>query len=424
MADAPTPQAQQSPPPRRISRSRKVASFLLLFAILGGAFFVGLELLFRFVVPVTDVAYMFWDPALGLRRIPNQAGRYMLGGHVNAAYRFNAQGWNHQRDYATARRAGTRRICLVGDSQVESLQVDPDKTMYAVAETLMSRPDRPVEWYAFGCSGWGTAHEYECIRRYVLDYQPDLVVILFLQNDPFDCSPYISALEPHGPRYSLSDADGLEFEYPQYFERSALRRSVSRLAVVRYFWLQKRLVEKIKAALTGEVVKGVGQLPLREGIAAVRAGTRSGAGDLSDDERQRRTWMLIEKLLEATRDACARRGARLAVAFRGWTPEIEAARQGTEFKAPPGEKDPYCLSDRISEMGREWVGPICGRLDIPYLDLTTALIEAEKSSGRLHNFPDDNHYCEIGHAAAGKALADLAEKLLAESPRARVEAAR
>lgn len=412
-----TQQVQEAPPQRRISATRKVVAFFVVLGLLCALFVVGLEMCFRLFVPVTDVAYMFWDPALGLRRIPDQSGRYILGNHINASYNFNAQGWNHPRDYVVSKPTGTRRICIVGDSQVESLQVDTDDAMYMVAERKMNRPDRPVEWYAFGCSGWGTAQEYECIRRYVLDYKPDVVFILFLQNDPFDCSPYIAAMEPFTPVYSFDEHDELTYRYPKHFERSGLRRSVSRFALVRYFWLQKRLVEKLGAIFTGKTVEGVGQLPLREGIAAIRDASLPGLSNMSVEDRQKRTWELIEKLLEQARDDCSSRGATLAVAFRGWTPDILARKQDKTLEVPEKSKDPYCLDERISEMGREWVGPICARLEIPYIDLTDALVAAEKATGQLHNFPDDNHYGPVGHAAAGEALAELAERILAEKPR-------
>src|SRR5262245_34367431 len=116
----------------------------------------GVELVFRVFVPVTDVPHKIWDPLLGLRRAPDQAGRYINGaGFVDARYHFNRQGWNHPRDYSTHKPAGTRRVCLIGDSYVEALQVNPGEAMFSVAEQRMSRPDRPVEWYAFGASGWG-----------------------------------------------------------------------------------------------------------------------------------------------------------------------------------------------------------------------------------------------------------------------------
>lgn len=121
---------QPHPSPRKIGMSARI--MVIAFGMVLG---LGLlELGFRFFVPVTDVAYQFGDPLLGPRGIPNQTGVNRTGQTMNARYRFNAQGWNHTRDYVIQKPVGTRRICIVGDSQVESIQVVVDKTMYAEAE--------------------------------------------------------------------------------------------------------------------------------------------------------------------------------------------------------------------------------------------------------------------------------------------------
>src|SRR5262245_47918951 len=111
-------------------RTRSRAGAALMTAAL--AFITGtalLEVVLRLFVPVTDVAVTMFDPVLGPRIAPNQGGNWIAGQFINARYHFNAQGWNHPRDYEIARPANTIRVCIVGDSQVESLQVDPSETM-------------------------------------------------------------------------------------------------------------------------------------------------------------------------------------------------------------------------------------------------------------------------------------------------------
>jgi lysophospholipase L1-like esterase len=64
-------------------------------------------------------------------------------------------------------------------------------------------------------------------------------------------------------------------------------------------------------------------------------------------------------------------------------------------------------------MGRDYLAPIATRLEIPYLDLTGALRDEVAATGKAHRFPNDNHFSDVGHDAAGKALAAWAEELLA-----------
>jgi hypothetical protein len=390
-------------------------SIALLIPILSVALILAVcEVAFRVFVDVTDIAFYYWDPAVGPRIAPNQSGRYLLGRFVDGRYRFNAQGWNHPQDYVTGREAGGYRICLVGDSYVEAMQVQPQETMYAVAQRLMDRPKRSAQWYSFGVSGFGTSHEYEVIRKYVLEYDPDLVILLFVQNDPFDASPYIRDLPPHSVRYVLDGAGDLRRFAPTEWAPVRWRRLAARSALVRYFLLQQPILHRLRKRAEG---RGAGGEPLREGVGASGSAIADGLEHLSVEDRGRMTWELIATLLEKIHDECHRRGARFAIAFRGWAEEIDSPLEPESFEPVPESEDPHCLEGRQREMGRHCLAPIARRLGIPYLDLTAALRAAVASSGKSHRFPQDRHYSAVGHAAAGEALAAWAEELLAPAGR-------
>jgi hypothetical protein len=369
-----------------------------------------IELCFRLFVPVTSVPEYFWDPVVGPRRVPDTSCRFVSGDHIDTRFHFNAQGWNAERDYSTTKREGTRRVLLVGDSFVEALQVNVDQTMFAVAEQAMSRPERPVEWYAMGNSGWGTTQQLQIVRHYGLDYEPDLVVLLFVENDPYDSSPYLVSIEPHVATYTLGPHDELVYQQPTYWERSFWKRLAIQSAAIRWFVLQRGLIQRGRAVPAGM------NMPLREAALAANPDDADPLLRLPLDERQRLTWKLIEETLAATAELCQQNGSRLAVAFRGSMHEIEAARDGSLYTPLPREDDPYCLGPRRFEMGREMLAPICERQGIPYLDLTDALREAVAREGQSHIFPDDQHYNALGQRVAGEALARWVEELWAAEP--------
>jgi hypothetical protein len=378
-----------------------------------------LETGIRLFLPVTDMYFTFWDPMLGPRIAPNQSGRNIRGNTFNARFHFNNQGWNHNDNYQLPKPRGSRRICLIGDSQVESLQVDIDKTMFSIAAARMNRPERPVEWYAFANSGWGTNMDYECLRHYVIDYKPDVVVLLFIQNDPFDCSPYLVDVGTLRPVYYLDDHEDLVLIPPASTWTPPLKiRIASNSALVRYFMFQKRLYDRMQGA--AELRPGIGGLPLLADSQSSSIGGIPGLKSISQDDRGRMTWKLIERLLTACRDECNTHGAVFAVAFRGWMPEIDAAWLGTPFKPSDSGNDPYCLGDRVSEMGREIVGPMTRRLGIPYLDLTSSLKDMVARTGQSHVFVEDrryvdHHYNAHSHEAVGGALADWVEGILSKT---------
>jgi hypothetical protein len=369
---------------------------------------VGLEVIFRLFVPVVDVPFSFWDPVVGLRREPNQAGRMIRGRWVDGHYRFNAQGWNNEHDYVTPKPPGGRRICVVGDSQVQAYEVDVDKTFFSLAERAMSTPDRPTEWYSFGCSGFGTSQEAAIIRHYALDCHPDLVVLLFVENDPHDSSPYIFPLENFITSYYLDNDNQLVLLAPHFWKPAWYRRLAASSALVRYFTIQKDIFHN-----QGQQQHVLGGIYLREGTSnKANLHPVPGMENMSVAQRQAATWVLIEKILKETRDECRRREAKFAIVFRGSTPVFQAALEGKTYTPPPKEEDPYCLNTRLFEMGNEYLEPIAKKLGVPYLDLTESIRKMVAETKRSHVFPDDGHWNAATHALVAKVLSEWTEGLL------------
>jgi hypothetical protein len=402
-------QMANSPP--RMSASRRLFAIGLTFLVILIIGVGALEIIFRLFVPVIDVAYVFWDPVVGLRRAPNQSGRNITGRYVNAHYNFNAQGWNNEHDYTTPKPAGTRRICVVGDSQVQSYEVDVDKTFFSQAERIMSKPDHPVQWYSFGCSGFGYSQEAAVIHHYVLDYHPDLVLLLFVENDPHDSSPYIYPVENFITSYYLGPENELVLLEPQFWQRSGLRRLMSSMALSRYFFVQKDIIHRQQ----GDAF-AIGGIYLREGAKSA-AGKNlhqvPGLEKMSIEDRERTTWVIIEKVMQQIRDECRAHGAKFALLYRGHTRILEAARNGEAYTPAPKSADPYCLrKERLFEMGTDYLEPIAKRLDIPYLDLTGPLREIVLETKQPHVFIDDGHWNGTTHTRMAKALADWSERLL------------
>lgn len=360
----------------------------------------------RFLLKVTDVAFMIWDPLIGPRRAPNQSGQFYVGLEAQGRYSFNAHGWNNLHStYSAVKRAGARRVCLVGDSMVEAMHVNVEDSMASVAERAMSRPDRPVEWYTFANSGYGTTHEYLLIHHYALDYRPDVVVMLFIANDPVDCSIYLAPQEPWMARLLLDENGELVYVPPEQYVPSTLKRVFAKSALVRYLFIQKRLFERGASRLAP------GQMPVREQTLASLAATSTKTDTLED--RVARTWELIETVLKQTKLECEARGAEFLLVYQGNRFEMEAAAEGRTYSSPAREVDPLCVWERLNEMGRDYLAPIAQRQGIHYLDLTDAVSAACRAARTRFNFVDDGHFNTFGHRVAGEAMAAKVEVILA-----------
>lgn len=388
-----------------MTRTRRVLLRVMLLLASGLFGLVLAEIGLRLFVPVTDMPFYFWDPVVGPRRAPDQEGRYIKGAEIDAPYHLNSQGWNHPEDYSTVKPVGTLRVCVVGDSFVEALQVPYEQSFCALAQERMSRPDQPVQWYALGCSGFGTAQEYLVISHYVLDYNPDVVVILFVSNDPFDCSPYLAKQEPYYATFALDDEGDLVLTPAAYWKPPFHRRLLARSALVRYLHVQQQLFGRHRRAERRL------DMQVREAmVGAGQAGVVTGG--LSVEQCQHKTWELLEAILARAQRECAERRAVLALAYFRNQPVIEAAWTGSSYTPLAKEEDPYCFAERVNEMGNEFLEPMARRLGIPYLDLTKALIAEEKETGKRHRWADDGHYNEVGHAATAKAMAQWVEQVV------------
>jgi hypothetical protein len=412
-----------------ITRRHRIVALLLTFIWVPLLGLVLLEVYFNLFVNVTDVLFGFWDPLLGPRLIPNQSGRFIISKDIDAHYHFNAQGWNHPDDYVFDKPPGSLRVALIGDSMVEALQVDTEKSMTALAAARMNRPERPAQWYSFANSGWGPTHEYLVIRHYALSYHPDVVILLFVQNDPTDTSPYMTTIPSHEPKMYLGENGELRQVAASYMPPVWRGKLAGKFALFRYFGIQKGLW---KIWIKGPGRGGAARWPLiswmdplwdrlrgkaptqptPEAVPLPVQSDRLPSPDGSSEESARKTWLLVEKTFEAMRDECHSRGAIFAVAYTGHHAYLNALLAGKAYKAPPKEVDPYDLRERIDEMGKDFVEPISQRLGIPYLDLTATLAAMIRKTGRSHHFIVDSHYNATAHAAVAEALADWTESLL------------
>ena len=96
----------------------------------------------------------------------------------------NAQCWNSLvSSYERARAGGVQRIAIVGDSHVHGAFVDRDDHFAARLNTFLADRGAKAEVYRFGMDGAPLSQHVHMLRREVLSYKPDVVVIPVIHND-------------------------------------------------------------------------------------------------------------------------------------------------------------------------------------------------------------------------------------------------
>lgn len=111
-----------------------------------------------------------------------QPSRHWVGPY-GARYRTNGLGFR-DRDHERVKPPGVHRIAVLGDSVAEGLGVEEDQRFSARLEALLNAPGaRPHEVMNFAIAGSATVDELEILKRDVLAFCPDEVLVQVCAND-------------------------------------------------------------------------------------------------------------------------------------------------------------------------------------------------------------------------------------------------
>jgi hypothetical protein len=142
-----------------------------------------LEITFRLIIPASNPPMAWFDDENQIYRLArhHDIGLATIGvfAQQRARWHINNAGWNSPVDYTPVKTKP--RIAVIGDSYIESLQVDVDKNFPSVLRGLIG--DAEYEIYSFGISG-APLSQYLHMGRYVIQqFDPDLMIFNVVHND-------------------------------------------------------------------------------------------------------------------------------------------------------------------------------------------------------------------------------------------------
>ncbi len=170
---------------RKAERDKGKTSIILnLLLVLVSIVFTMLLLefiVFRYILPAGDYPALQFANSI-IKYIPNQTGTYRVKNEIRSRFRINSNGWNSRHDsYQRGKTPGKYRIALIGDSYVEALMVDYDKSLAEQLEQILGTNGSEV--YRFAISGASLSQYLHMLRQEVIKYSPDLVIIVLVHND-------------------------------------------------------------------------------------------------------------------------------------------------------------------------------------------------------------------------------------------------
>jgi hypothetical protein len=207
--------------------------------------FIILELFFKFIIPASNWPQTFFDEKDKMYYPSNgrvKTGLFTAGrfAEIRARWCINNMYWNFPLDYYPA--GDKKLIAIIGDSYVEALQVDIDKSSSFL---LRSKVLPDYEVYAFG-KGGAMFSQYLHISRYVRKYfNPEIFIFHICDNDFHDSFLGLQRVVPSQYLRIGFDKNGLISEIEpsatKYHQRYSVYLNVlSKSALFRYIYFNLR----------------------------------------------------------------------------------------------------------------------------------------------------------------------------------------
>ena len=388
-----------------VARGRRFLGILAMLA--GGTLFALLlgEIGLR-VAGVTFPVFDTYDELRGMALRPGKEGWYRMEG--GAHVRINSLGYRDV-EHALKKPAGSFRVAVLGDSFVEARQVDVEKTFWHLLGSNLGSCSalggKPVEVLNFGIGGYATTEELLTLRRDVLRFSPDLVLLgFFAGNDVHDNSKALSLATTWRMRRPFSVLAGDKL----VLERAAGASFLQRLLYEGVHHL--RLLELVNEARRVWTVRQIKQSGA-QASEHFELGTAAMIYGPPPDEEWRDAWRVSEALLAQMDREVHDGGAGFAVF---------AVTMSEQVHPDPAVREAIAREPAVVDLfyPDRWLEDVGRRHGFPVVTLAERMRAIAIRDGvYLHGFGNtvlgQGHWNETGHRIVGELLAgDLCDRVL------------
>jgi hypothetical protein len=317
-----------------------------------------------------------------VRYMPNTRAVFRHPDGSRSVVTVNAQGWNSAKPaYTLAKAPGTLRIAVIGDSYVHGSFVDAAQGFPEVIERQLNAAGVTAEVLRFGMDGAPLSQYLHMLRREVLPYKPDLVVVQLIHND-FDESyrflktRYASAflkigVDDHGRPVEIAPADF----------KPGRADFLRRFNTFRYLYYHTGAYLKLKSLVSRLWWGG------NEEYAPEFVSSGVDIRKIADHARNR---FFARYVLGQMKALSQQEGFKLAFAMDGVR---EAVYSGKAL-------DTYEVH-RLNAIALD----LTAELDLPFLDLQDTFAAHYARAHQRFEFPFDWHWNALGNRLAGEAIA-------------------
>ena len=372
--------------------SPRIKELLGNFALAGGTLVVALLALefvvFRYILVPDDVLRNVTINQV-VRYQPNAKATFRHPDGSSSRVTINAQGWNSTRkSYEVAKPANALRVAVVGDSYVHGAFLDPDKGFPMVIERQLRAKGHKAEVYQFGMDGAPLSQYLHVLRREVVKYQPDIVVVPLIHNDFDESYRFLKT------RYASSfmklhrNSDGdIEEITPATF-KGGLSDKLRASSMFRYIYYETGLYLRIKGFVSKYFWGGKEEWT-PEFI--------SSAVDIRKIRDHRSNEFFARYVLAEMKSLSDEYGFKLVVAMDG-------VREAIYERKSPSQYEVWKLNEIAAKITRE--------LGLPFVQLQEVFRRDYIAHGERLEFEFDWHWNVRGNELVGRSIARLIEDQL------------
>jgi len=288
-------------------------------------------------------------------------------------------------EYSLKKKPGVRRIAAIGDSFTAGLEVKPEEVFTEVMER-----DLGPGWEVlnFGVSGYSTLHEYLYLRDSILDFDPDIVLLIFyVRNDLDEMQGHYYNERRNGPLADLDDNGSLMIKNIPVPKPAGLMRDeaprpffqITDSHLFNFIHLRLKVREKI----------------LVNSYPEVRHFNPALTPRLDKDYR------LLDALMGEFSELCRSRNIPLVLVY---APTIVQVYPDDYWV--PVQRSQNLPGDYDVSMPNMRVRKIAEQREIPFLDLTPGLRDRSERGTPLY-FTWNQHWNQHGHQAVANDILSL-----------------
>ena len=343
-----------------------------------------------------------FDPQLGWRKKPN--GR---GFHVTPEYqvyeRFNSRGLR-SREFDIGNAKHERRILFLGDSYAEGYSVHFHELFSERLELeLNARGDAKYRSINAGTGGYSTDQELLYFQNEGREFQPDLTILMFYENDLMDNTAAVTHRGFRKPLYRV-DRDERAVPVNLPLEAPATKSDPRRPSLGERVIGQSHLLSMIAASLQQiAVIAEMAQRKFATRRLDYEIPMELRVWEHRPPESIEQAWQLTTALIAELRRSVEDAGSRLLVFYVPPEAAVYPELFTTMCNVWGMERD-RVSPDTVGRRLGEW----CAAKQLRFINASDEFrVEARRlernGSARLY-YPLDGHWTRAGHALAARIL--------------------